>query len=267
MKIAIGINNFKKESDLNNREQMCIESLHKLVKLFSNNVEIVNLTFEDETFATLKGFKNLHCLKQIPSNITNKKIPFVNEIFDYLSILEADYFLFINNDIIISDRYIKNILANPSYDCFPASKLHFIKLDSLQDKDSVPESLSVHGFDGFAIKSNWWKQNRNKFKPMLLSRAYWDTYFFAKCQLYGNCLTLNKPPAVIFHLDHKSTSMDIDQGNVYNEKMFVEDSDHLPQRWFSYVQNILLKRPSQNNIKWYIPFDEEQDLEKKYFTL
>ena len=267
MKISIGINTFKNESDLNNREKMCVVALHKLVKLFPNNVEIVNLTFEDETFANLKGFKNLHCLKQIPSNITNKKIPFVNEIFDNLTELNTDYFLFINNDIIVSNRYIKEILNNNEYDCFPASKLHFTKLDSLDDKDSVPESLSVHGFDGFAIKSSWWKQNKERFKPMLLSRAYWDTYFYAKCHLYGKSLTLNKPPGVIFHLDHKSTSMEGEPGNTYNEKNFIEDSDNLPQRWFSYVQNVLLKRPTYNNIKWYVPFNNEQELEKQYFNL
>jgi hypothetical protein len=267
MKIAIGINSFKIEKDLNNREKMCVESLHKVAKLFPNNVELINLSFKDEPYATLHGFKNLHCLNQIPTNITNKKIPFVNEIFDNLSALEADYFLFINNDIIISDRYIKTILSNTTYDCFPASKLHFIKLDSLQDKKSIPESLSVHGFDGFAIKSSWWKENKDKFKSMLLSRAYWDTYFYSKCHLYGKSLTLNKPPAVIFHLDHKSTSMEEDSGNIYNEKIFVEDPDHLSQRWFPYVQNVLLKRPAKNNIKWYVPFDEEQDIEKKYFIL
>jgi hypothetical protein len=264
MKIIIGINNFKKEQELNLREKMCIESLHKLKQIYPD-IELVNLTFEDENFAALTNFTNIHCLKNIPINITDKKIPFVNEIFDKLANIFADYFIFINNDILVSDRFIKNILKNPEYDCFPASKLHFIKLDSIDATDSIPESLSVHGFDGFGIKSNWWKLNCNNFKPMLLSRAYWDTYFYSKCQLYGKCLTLNKPPAVIFHLDHKSTSMENDPGNTFNEQNFVQDSDNLPQRWFPYVQNILLKRPAHHNIKWYVPLINETDLEKEYF--
>lgn len=267
MKIAIGINNFKKESDLNNREKMCVESLHKLKKHYSDNILLVNVTFEDETFATLDKFVNLHSLKNIPKDITDKKIPFVNEIFDILAVVKTDYFLFINNDIIVSDRYIKSILSNNKYDSLVASKLHFTKLDSLDDKNPVPESLSVHGFDGFAIKNNWWLLNSDKFKPMLLSRAYWDTYFYAKCHLYGKCLTLNKPPGVIFHLDHESTSMEGEPGNTYNEKNFIEDSDNLPQRWFPYVQNILLKRPTHNNILWYMPLPNEDEYEKQYFKL
>jgi hypothetical protein len=180
VKIAIGINNFKKEVDLNHREKMCIESMHKLKKLFPKNVELINLVFEDEPYATLKDFNNQPILKNIPKNITNKKIPFVNEIFDKLSNLKTDYFLFVNNDIIISDRYIKTILSNSIYDCIIACKLHFLKLDSLEDKNSIPESFSVHGFDGFAIKNSWWLENKNNFKQMLLSRFYWDTYFYVR---------------------------------------------------------------------------------------
>jgi hypothetical protein len=265
MKIVIGINNYKKEDELNHREQMCIESLCTLQKKYSN-IKLVNLTFVDETFATLKDFHNLHCLKQIPVDITDKKIPFVNEIFDNLSYINSDYFLFVNNDILVTERYIQTILEYPQYDCFPASKLHFTKLDSIDDANSIPESLSVHGFDGFAIKNNWWIDNRIKFQPMLLSRAYWDTYFFAKCRQHGRCMTLNKPPGVIYHLDHKSTSMESDSGNTYNEQTFLHDSDNLAQKWFSYVQNILLKRPTYNKILWYTPLENEEELENYYFN-
>lgn len=266
MKIVIGINTFKSKSDFNIREKMCIDSLHKLKSIYQDKIELVNLTFTDESYE-LPMFVNKHCLQQIPKNITEKKIPFINEIFDHLAEIDADYFLFINNDIIVSNRYIKAIQNNPEYDCFPASKLHFTKLDSIDDDNSIPESLSVHGFDGFAIKSSWWKQNKDKFKPMLLSRAYWDTYFYVKCHIYGKSLTLNKPPAVIFHLDHESTSMEGEPGNTYNEKNFIEDTDNLPQRWFPYVQNILLKRPTYNNILWYTPLSNEEEYEKKYLKL
>jgi hypothetical protein len=267
MKIAVGINTFKPEIDFNDREKMCVKTLYKLKDKFRDVVELFNVTFIDEQFK-LGMFNNAHCLKQQPTNITNKKIPFVNEIFDYLSETGAEFFLFINNDILISDRYIKAVLNNLNYDCFPASKLHFTKINSLEDfSDSVPESLSVHGFDGFVIRSSWWKQNKDKFKPMLLSRAYWDTYFYSKCHLYGKTLTLNKPPAVIFHLEHKSSSMDEEAGNTFNEKNFFEDKDNIPQRWFPYVQNVLLKRATYNNILWYVPQVEEERLEKQYYTI
>lgn len=265
MKIGICINSFKEEKDFNNREKMCVESLHRVKAKYSDIIELYNLTFIDETFAKIKNFNNIHCLVKKPTNITDKKIPFVNEIFNNLITLPIDYFIFINNDIFLSDRYIKAILNNPNIDCFPASKLHFMKMDSLNDLTSEPESLSVHGFDGFGIKTEWWSKNKAKFNQMLLSRAYWDTYFFTKCMIYGKCHVLNKPPAVIFHLDHKSTSMEKDSGNDYNERMFFQDPDSLGIKWFSYVEKVLKQRPSHNGILWYIPFENEAELERIYF--
>jgi hypothetical protein len=261
MKIVIGVNTYKEETSFNNREQMCVDSLRVIKQ--KHNIELYSFTFFDEQFE-INDFNNCHNLQDIP-NVTNRKVPFVNEIFDKLSDIDCDYFIFVNNDVAVSNRFIKEIERN-NVDCLPASKLHFTKLDSINDKESIPQSLSVHGFDGFAIRSYWWKENRIKFKPMLLGCAYWDTYFYSKCQLYGECITLNKPPAVIFHLDHQSTSMEAEPGNAFNEKNFVEDEDNINTRWFSYVQNVLLKRPTHNNILWYTPFTNEAELEKQYFT-
>jgi hypothetical protein len=61
--------------------------------------------------------------------------------------------------------------------------------------------------------------------------------------------------------------MESDPGNTYNEQMFVQDLDLLPQKWFPYVQNVLLKRQTYNNILWYVPFQNEAELEKHYFKL
>jgi type IV secretory pathway VirB9-like protein len=60
--------------------------------------------------------------------------------------------------------------------------------------------------------------------------------------------------------------MEQDAGNTYNEQIFAQDKDNLPQKWFSYVQNVLLKRSTQNNILWYVPFANETELEKQYFS-
>lgn len=265
MKIVIGINNFKKEEDFNNREKMCVDSL-RIIKQKYPFVKLVNVCFPDENYE-LKDFVTLPVLSQTNESYSNKKIPFVNEIFDTLANIDCDYFIFINNDVALSNRFVNTIVNNSKKDCFPASKLHFLKFDSINDPFPEPESVSVHGFDGFGIKNNWWKQNRHRFANLLLGHAYWDTYFFAKCMLYGDCIVLNKPPLSIFHLDHKSNSMLESSGNRYNETIFANDIDNLSQKWFSYVYNVLLKRETANNIKWYIPFANEEELEKQYFKL
>jgi hypothetical protein len=35
--------------------------------------------------------------------------------------------------------------------------------------------------------------------------------------------------------------------------------------WFNYVQNILLKRQTVNDCKWYLPFENEKEIEKRHF--
>jgi hypothetical protein len=61
--------------------------------------------------------------------------------------------------------------------------------------------------------------------------------------------------------------MEQDSGNTYNEQNFIQDPDNLAQKWFSYVQNVLLKRQTYNNILWYVPFENETELERQYFKL
>lgn len=263
MKILIGINSYKFESEFNNREQMCVDSLRHIKKKYKN-VKLANIHFTTENL-DLKEFISLPFLTHTNENICNKKIPFVNEIFDILANTDCDYFIFINNDVALSDRFIKAILNNNTKNCFPASKLHFTKLDSFDDPTPIPQSVSVHGFDGFGIKKEWWLQNKHFFSNVLLGHAYWDTYFFTKCMLYGDCIVLNKPPLSIFHLDHKSTSMNNSAGNSYNENIFATDLDNVGQKWFSYVYNVLLKRPTHNNILWHTPFENETVLEREYF--
>jgi len=260
-KISIGINVFKEYTSFNNREKMCYDSLLKL-KNIENNINLYSIS-QQNTQIEIPEFTSLPKLKTSFLD-DDKTLPYVNEIFDVLSDTECDYFIFINSDVLISNRFIKHIKKTQK-DCYPATKLHFLKLDSIDDKNSQPESVSVHGFDGFGIKKQWWINNKNRFKQMILGRAYWDTYFFVKCMLYGDCEVLNKPPLCLFHLDHKSISMENNKGNKENESNFVSDIDNVNQKWFSYVYNVLLKRETYNNILWFVPFTNEDILEKQYF--
>lgn len=263
MKISIGINSYKPFINFNNREKMCYDSLVKIKEKKPQNVQLYNVLYTDEDF-NLEHFNNINKLTEHFIS-GNKKLPYINNIFNALSETDCDYFIFINNDVAVSDRFVKEIINNPDKDCFPASKLHFTKLDSIDDPNPVPQSVSVHGFEGFGIKKEWWVKNSKHFKNMVLGCAYWDTYFFTKCMLYGSCKVLNKPPLPVFHLDHKSNSMEQSSGNQYNENTFATDEDILGPKWFGFVQNVLLKRPTYNNILWYTPFNNEEELEKRYF--
>lgn len=264
MKIAICINNFKNTHT--HPESMCIESLYRVQKKY--NVDLINIMFTDEHY-DIPGFKSYSVLEKNSKNYFpkfNKKLPTVNEIFDKLALLEYDYFVFINNDIIVSDRFIKQIKDEPFYDSFVASKLHFSELKSLDDPNSIPDAISVHGFDGFGIKRTWWVNNSSKFNTFFLGKPYWDTYFFTMCYISGKCKVLNKPPVSIFHVAHESDAMLDDELTEFNTASF-QKNPLIGRIWFTYVYNVLLKRETHNNIKWCIPFSNECELEKQYLKV
>ena len=280
MKISIGINGFKKYEDLEKRERFCIDSL---LKIKQDSVTLYNICFNNENikyrnFTTLnkltkksnkiiheyfqhEGLTNEYNLRKQEIDNNNKELPSVKEIFDVLASTDCDYFLFLNNDIILSNRIFKEIENN--IECYPISRMHIFDIETLNDIPKL-ESYSVHGFDAFLVKKETWLKVRNNFEDLILGRFYWDTYFATLFNLLCKCKNINKQPPVCFHIEHNSISSNNTIENYYNEDVFKRNMiiGHL---WFSYVQNILLKRPTVNNCKWYQPFPNESELEKQHF--
>jgi hypothetical protein len=280
MKISIGINGFKNYETLEKREKFCIDAL---LKIKQDNVTLYNICFDNENieyknFTTLnkltkksnkliheyfqhEGLTNEYNLRKQEIDNNNKELPTVKEIFDVLASTDCDYFLFLNNDIILSNRIFKEI--EDGIECYPISRMHIFDIENLNDTPKL-ESYSVHGFDAFLVKKETWLKIRNNFEDLILGRFYWDTYFATMFNLLCKCKNINKLPPACFHIEHNSNSSDNTIENYYNEDVFKRNMiiGHL---WFSYVQNILLKRPTVNNCKWYQPFPNELELEKQHF--
>ena len=283
MKISIGINGFKDYSELEKREKLCIESLLR-IKAKNINVNLYNVCFDNEDiqydeFITLNKIKKTsdniireyfkfdglqaeYELRKTEIDNNNRKLPSVKEIFDILADTDCDYFLFLNNDIILSNRFLKEL--EDGIECYPMSRAHIYDIDNL---DCVPvlESYSVHGFDAFLVKKTTWIEKRNNFEDFILGKFYWDTYFFTIFNLFCKCKNLNKLPPVCYHIEHGSTSSQDSIENYYCEDVF-KRRILVSRVWFSYVQNVLLKRTEVNGCKWYLPFPEEKQLELQYFT-
>jgi len=150
MKISVGINGFKEYNELEKREKLCIESLFRLCKNKSNiNVDLYNVCFKEEN-VKYDGFTTLNKLtkksdelireyynknsrendyysrkEEIDSN--TKHLPSVKEIFDVLASTDCDYFLFLNNDIIISNRLFKEL--EDGVECYAISRFNIREID------------------------------------------------------------------------------------------------------------------------------------------
>ena len=216
MKISIGINGYKDFNTLEKREKLCIESLLKIKeKQQEININLYNICFTDES-VTYNNFKTLNKLTKKSNKIikeyfqheglineyeyrkneidnNKKELPSVKEIFDVLAETDCDYFIFLNNDIILSNRIFKEI--EDGVECYPISRMHIYDIDSLNDIPRL-ESYSVHGFDVFLVKKDSWLNVRNNFEDFILGRFYWDTYFATMFNLLCECKNLNKLPPV-----------------------------------------------------------------------
>ena len=252
MKIAIGINGYKQYNDLVQREKLCLESL-KICKEKNPNVELFLIKNKQDNI-TYEKFNTLDIEY-------NTKYPLVNKLFDSLSTTDCDLFIFLNNDIIVNNTLFK--LLEKQYETYAASRGHLYELNSLNEPLKI-ESYSIHGFDLFAFKKNWWLNNRYLFPDMYLGRSYWDIVYFTKCATNSYIRIINKLPPVIFHVEHQSTAAhENDIYTKHNEEIVKNYADM--SKWWFYVYNVLLKRPTVNNIKWWQPLENEQELEKKIF--
>lgn len=252
MNIAIGINGFKKEEDLLPRELLCLESLRKIK---TDNIKLYNICYEEENII-YKDFTTL-----FTPNISNNKLTYVNQNINTLAQVDADIILFLNNDIIVSNKLLD--IFDDS-DTYPISRVHLHSLDSL-DEELNMQAYSVQGFDAFAFKKDWWLENNNLFPNYFIGKPYWDTHFFVICMLNSKCKVINKLPPVIFHIEHESvacTSQDFEQA--HNENIAIRHKEM--GLWWKYVYDVLLKRESYNDILWYLPFENEEELERHYFT-
>jgi hypothetical protein len=254
MKISIGINGFKKYEDLEKREKFCLESLkicQQKQSKFNINLFLIKNKKDDITY---EGFKTINIQH-------DTKYPFVNDILNVLSETDCDLFCFLNSDIVLNTNFF-NYLDN-KYDTYAASRAHLYELNSLNEPLKI-EGYSVHGFDLFAFKKDWWLKNKSIFPDMYLGRSYWDTVYFTKCATKSNILIMNKLPPVIYHPEHHSTAAhDKDKYNTHNENIAKNYPDM--NKWWYYVYNVLLKRPTVNNIKWWQPHENELQLEELIF--
>jgi hypothetical protein len=253
MNIAIGINNYKDFNNLSNREKLCIESLFKCKE--KNNISLYNIVTTDKHYP-INGLNTL----VLPGDKTAEKYIYVNDILDCLESVNSEYIAILNNDIIVNNTLFSQL--EEGTDVYPISRGHIKSIQSLEE-DVIPTAYSVHGFDMFIFKKSWWSKYKQIFPKMYLGRPYWDTVFFIKSVLNGSYKILNKQPPVIFHIEHDSTSMhEKDHYTTHNENIAKKDPDM--QKWWAYVYNVLLKRNSHKGIKWWLPHENELQLEKQY---
>lgn len=257
MKIALGINIFKSYP----RQDRCIEVLKK-IKTKYNNINLYNITFENESNLD-DSFIHLPFLKRKAKDIiknSNSNKPIAKDFFDVLSQQICDYFLFLNSDILISEKLIKQITSK-NFETMVFSRHDIYPLNSLNDK-ITPMRIEIAGFDCWCVKKDWWTKHSNKFDDYIYAEHLWDVDFSLKMFNFSDCILQNKE-FFIAHEKHDLNWNEISTEAKYNSSLWEKTPYH--KKWHEFIFSNLIKRKPYG--QFLQPLDNEKELEEKFLKI
>lgn len=253
MKIAIGINIFGKYK----RQDDCIEILKQRAK-DDNEIDLYNITFKDET-NTDDAFIHLPLLERKACDIiegsTSQK-PIAKDFFDILSNQNCDYFLFLNSDVLLTKKAI-NLIKEGEFINYCFSRADTYRIENLSNV--VPFRIEIAGFDGWAIRKDWWHENRDKFDDYIYAEPLWDVAFAVTMYNYGLTKLCNKE-VYLAHEKHDLNWNETSNEAKHNNDIWMKSPYH--DKWHKFVYTELIKRFPIGSFMF--PLPDEEEIEKKY---
>lgn len=273
IKILIVTNTFGKYK----RQDIAIESLLYLKKLYPENIDILNVQFKDEK----STFENCYidipldfCLeisskKYIPN--CSKKLPSISEIIfrgfrnDYY-----DYVIYVNSDVILLPRLIE-IIFNEKPDCITGPRLDIADINSFEDvlKEKItPLRTEIAGYDYFVFEKNWFKEYKKYFvSKFLIGKPLFDVDFAGLMVLFGRKTVIaNDYPLSALHIFHGNSSVTDDcleknhNENVHNENPLYIIANNI--MYYNLQYNLCRRKPWGSFIK---PGNNEKEIQQKFF--
>lgn len=270
MKILLGTNTF----GTYDRQDIAVDSYKELKKLFPNNVDIIDIQFQDEKH----NFKNHYGLdikfdlirssKDVIDN-PEKKLPFVNDLFSVIAEYSEDYFIFTNSDVIINKNLIEYIINNRP-ECFACSRLDISPINSFSELRQKASAIrwEIAGFDTFVFKKEWFLKYKHLFNDYLLGRPQFDHIYAGIMKCYGDNTPLgNQNPPFCFHIHHPVKWLDGSNLTEFNNntvKKYPLDQLMANLMFFNLKFNLCKRTPWGRFLK---PQDNEKEQEKILFDV
>ena len=253
MKIAIGINIFGSYK----RQDQCISVLKKIKSKYTD-IDLYNITFENENNTDL-DFTHLPLLKKKAKDLIKESTsdkPLSKDFFDILSQQECDYFLFLNSDILLTEKVIKLILK-AEHETYSFSRHDCYTIESL-DK-IIPFRIEIAGFDAWAVKKEWWLKNNHNFCDYIYAEHLWDVSFALEMYNKSNSFIGNKE-VYICHEKHELKWNEKSPEAIYNSMIW--DKTPYAINWHEFIFSNLIKRKPYG--QFLEPLYNEDELEKKF---
>jgi len=250
MKISIGINIFNSYK----RQDQCIYVLNK-IKNKHPNIELYNITFKHEK-NNEKNFIHLPLLERNASDILKNSIskkPISKDFFDILSKTDCDYFIFLNSDILLTEKLLKKITNEYETYCFS-------RTDALSTKDLsniVPWKIEIAGFDAWAVKKEWWCKNSYLFNDYIYAENLWDVSFSLTMFNNSKSILCNKEHYLLHEKHELNWKLDSIEAE-YNKNLWEKTKFH--KEWYNFIYKNLIKRKPEG--QFFEPLYNEEELEK-----
>lgn len=261
IKIAIGTRLY--EHSLNQeRHKHCIQTLIKLKQKFNNSIELYNLTFEYEKNQN-ENFIHLPLLKEnsltLISNST-KLLPTSKECFDILSDQPCEYFAYLNNDILVSEKAIKLILKQ-EYETYSFSRHDIHNLNNI-NQPIIPIKIEIAGFDLWCCKTVWWRLKNQLFKKYVVGQWQWDVDYALTMFNHSNGKLCNDE-FYIGHEDHLRAWNESSPEAIYNNSLW--QTSPYREKWGEYIYSHLIYRTPRG--KFFNPLFGEEALKHQLLKI
>jgi len=257
MNLAIGINIFGDS----HRQTVAINALKKIKQKFTN-ITLYNITFQNEP-NTDSDFTHLPLLTRTCKDViqdSTKSKPLAVDMFNALSTVDCDYFLFCNSDILLSSKLIKLILKQ-EYETYCVSR-HDTHPISSPDDEIKPYRIEIAGFDAWAVKKEWWVNNKNLFSNFIYAEHLWDVFFTLQMFNYSKCLLCNKE----FYIAHEKHEIGWNEHSPeakYNSSLW--EQTPYPANWHNFIFKNLVKRQPPGQFLY--PLEDEYKIEQELLKI
>lgn len=263
MKIILGSNLFGNY----HRQNVAIESWLHLNEQF--DVDVYDVQFDDAEQVDSR-LNTLKVLCRDSQQITkgDKRLPFINDIFNALSRMECDYFIYCNSDVIVNSNLIK-FIHDKQPACFACSRLDINNIESFDfvlNKQITPVRYEIAGFDAFVFSRHWYIEHESLFRDYLIGQPCWDQVYATIMKIYGdNSHFGNNFPPYCFHIHHEQTwQTQNTPEREFNTSQKEHYLDKLMCRLFDmYLKSVLIKREPYG--AFMKPINNEKQIEHNFF--
>lgn len=195
----------------------------------------------------------------VPGSTSHK--PLIYEMFDGLANMGADYFMFMNCDILLSEEAVTWMTEQTEYE-----SACFSRVDAGPESRKNFATCKPYGFDGFYVKSSWWKEHRSDFLDIsnIYAEPYWDNAYAVQLHLKSRCYFHNKIP-LMYHVGHPRRWCRTSPEGQWNHDRFVTSG--LAKVWKEYLSRTVHSRSYINSKMTREMIEKEDEVEKNLYSL